>query len=59
MGTNGYGTKLNDDGVVLMWDFWTAILFLFIALPVSLFIMALLGWADSKQQNEKHKQDRW
>ena len=41
-----------------MWDFWTAILFLFIALPVSLFIMALLGWADSKQQNEKHKQDK-
>ena len=41
-----------------MWDFWTAIGFLCIALPISLFIMALLGWADSKQQNENNKQDR-
>ena len=39
-----------------MWDFWTAILFLCIALPISLFVMALLGWADSKQQ-DKNKKD--
>ena len=41
-----------------MWDFWTAIGFLCIALPISLFIMALLGWADSKQQNKNNKEDR-
>tara|TARA_B100000927_G_C16448350_1_gene462775 strand:+ start:1008 stop:1124 length:117 start_codon:yes stop_codon:yes gene_type:complete len=38
-----------------MWDFWTAILFLCIALPISLFIMALLGYADSKNKSGDDK----
>ena len=37
-----------------MWDIWTALLFLSIALPVALLVMALLGWADSKQQEGKN-----
>tara|TARA_B100001287_G_scaffold272422_1_gene274082 strand:- start:1330 stop:1452 length:123 start_codon:yes stop_codon:yes gene_type:complete len=40
-----------------MWDFWTALGFLCIALPVSLFVMALLGWADSKQQNKQENKE--
>tara|TARA_Y100001980_G_C14532452_1_gene308583 strand:+ start:501 stop:617 length:117 start_codon:yes stop_codon:yes gene_type:complete len=36
-----------------MWDFWTSILFLCIALPISLGIMALLGWADSEGHKRK------
>ena len=33
-----------------MFDFWSSILFLCIGLPISLIIMALLGYADAKQQ---------
>ena len=36
-----------------MWDFWSAILFLCISLPISLLIMGLLGWADAKQSKNK------
>tara|TARA_Y100001938_G_C7868091_1_gene318933 strand:+ start:47 stop:175 length:129 start_codon:yes stop_codon:yes gene_type:complete len=36
-----------------MWDIWTALLFLSIALPISLLVMGFLGWADSKQQEGK------
>tara|TARA_B100001057_G_scaffold281649_1_gene282018 strand:+ start:5018 stop:5131 length:114 start_codon:yes stop_codon:yes gene_type:complete len=36
-----------------MWTFWTAILFLIIALPISLLIMAFLGILDDKQQRDK------
>ena len=36
-----------------MFDLWTSILFLCIALPISLIIMALLGYADAKQQEDK------
>jgi len=39
----------------LMWTFWTSIMFLCIALPIALLIMALLGWADSKQQDKKQR----
>tara|TARA_B100001113_G_C21049942_1_gene596283 strand:+ start:555 stop:683 length:129 start_codon:yes stop_codon:yes gene_type:complete len=38
-----------------MWDIWSALLFLIIACPISLLIMGLLGWADSKQQDKKIK----
>ena len=36
-----------------MWDFWTAILFLCIALPISLGIMALIGYAEIKKSEKK------
>ena len=34
------------------------ILFLIIACPISIGIMALLGWADYKQQEERKNNDR-
>ena len=36
-----------------MWDFWTALGFLCIALPIALFVMALLGLADRKKKDKK------
>ncbi len=41
-----------------MFDFWSSILFLCIGLPISLIIMALLGIADSKQQQDKVDKSR-
>ena len=41
-----------------MWDIWSALLFLIIACPISIGIMALLGWASYKQQEERKNNDR-
>ena len=41
-----------------MWDIWSALLFLIIACPISIGIMALLGWTDYKQQEERKNNDR-
>ena len=38
-----------------MFTFWSSILFLMFALPISLGIMALIGYSEIKQQLKKDK----
>ena len=38
-----------------MWDFWTAVLFLCIAIPISLILVGFLGYIESKNEEKKEK----
>ena len=41
-----------------MFTFWTSILFLMFALPISLGIMALIGYAEIKNLEKKDKKNK-
>lgn len=36
-----------------MWDIFSTVIFLCIALPIALFVMTLLGLADGKKKDKK------